>query len=315
MLPFQTIVCALDFEEGSTRALVRAADLAERVRADLHLLHVDPLFRARLAVPEGHAEEVFRRRVVQFVNETLGAGDAFDVLAPTVHQSYGEAPTDGILRYARHVGADLVVVGTHGRRGLGHLLVGSVAAETLRRSAVPVLVVPERAGSPAPGPARPVLAAVDFSGHARPALRLARDLADAYVAPVELVHVLDGPPEETAELVDLPAASDPQASAGDAVRDRVHHALQRLAEEGGGAVAARHVVPGTAGTGVVQTADARSAGTVVLGTHGRRGWDRVRLGSVAEWVVRHAACPVLVLPPAAGEEAASVQAADRARAS
>lgn len=299
MLPFQTVLCALDFSESSARALVRAADLAERAHADLHLLHVDPLFRARLAAPEGHFEAIFRGNVARFVNATLGSDDAFDVLGAVPHLSHGEAPADGILRYARAIGADLIVMGTGGLRGLGRLLLGSVAAETLRRSEVPVLVVPERAARTAPDPACAALVAVDFSAHTRPALRLARDVAAAYGAPVDLVHVLEGRPETPVALGDLFGPAGLGAAPGAAARDHAHLALRRLADEFDLPVAGYHVVSGTAETEIVRLAEDRQSGLVVVGTHGRQGWDRVRLGSVAEWTTRHAPCPVLALPTAA----------------
>ena len=60
-------------------------------------------------------------------------------------------------------------------------------------------------------------------------------------------------------------------------------------------VSERHVATGTAEVEIVRLAQTRRAGAVVMGTHGRSGLDRIRLGSVAEWTVRHAACPVLTV--------------------
>ena len=290
MLPYQTVVCALDFEPGSERAFVRAADVAERSRATLHLLHVQPLFRA----PKAHAAEVdpeaiFRDRVREVVNAALG-GEAFDVLAPTVHEATGQSPADGILRYAEASGADLIVVGTHGRRGLGHLILGSVAADVLRRSDVPVLVVPEQAERTAPGPGAPVLVGADFSEHTAPALAAARGLAEAFVAPVTVAHVRDAPREA---LVDRHARSPLHPPTGLATREEAHAALDALL---GDTEADRLVVPGRPAAELLDLARRERAGLVVVGTHGRRGWDHVRLGSVAEDVARQAPCPVLVVP-------------------
>lgn len=289
MLSLRTVLCALDFSDGSTRALIAAADLAERAGANLHLLHVDPLFRARLAsTPGGDSAAVFRQRVETFVNQTLGAEDAFDVLAPTVHESYGESPADGILRYAEEVGAGLVVTSTHGRRGLDHLLLGSVAAEVLRRSPVPVLVVPERSEAVAPGPDRPVLVAVDFAGLGETALRAANELATAYSAPLVVSHVRDVGSEA---LIGTRPSSESRS------REEAHVAIDTLlqsAETPGDPEL--FVIPGDPKAELVTLAQKTNAGALVMGTHGRTGWSRVRLGSVAEWVVRHAACPVLTLP-------------------
>ncbi len=290
MLTYHTVLCALDFEPGSERALLRAADLAERSHASLHLLHVHPLFRA----PKAHADDIdpaasFRDHARAFADRALGK-DAFEVLAPVVHESHGEAAADGILRYAASTGADLIVVGTHGRQGLGHFILGSVAAEVLRQSAAPVLVVPERAERTAPGPDAPVLVGADFSEHTGPALTAAQAFAKAYGAPVAVAHVRDAPREA---FVDPHARPPLHPPTGLATREEAHQALDALI---GDAEVERYVVPGRPAAELLGLARSTSAGLVVVGTHGRQGWEHLRLGSVAEDVVRQAPCPVLVVP-------------------
>jgi nucleotide-binding universal stress UspA family protein len=303
MLRLSTVLSALDFAPGSERALVRAADLAERAHASLHLLHVSPLFRARLATaadgPDG--DTAFHDRVEAFVNEAMGSGEAFGLLSPVVHRATGEVPSEGLVRHAEAIGAGLIVMGTHGRTGLGHMLLGSVAAETLRTSAVPVLVIPDRAETTAPSPAQPVLVAVDFSGHTLPALRWARDLAAAYEAPLELVHVVDHPAGTPMTFGGLLSLGDLPSGPGAPGAAVAADALRRLADAQGLGVAAVHAPVGTAEVELLRLAESRDAGLIVMGTHGRSGWARMRLGSVAETVLRQAPCPVLALPPALAE--------------
>ena len=314
MLSYQTVVCAFDFEPGSGRALVRAADLAERAHAALHLLHVQPLYRARLAhAPDAAADAAVQDRVRSYVNRALGADDAFDVLAPVVHFSYGEAAPEGILRYAAAVGADLVVLGTHGRTGLGHLLLGSVAAETLRQSSVPVLVVPDRAARTAPGPGAPVLVGADCSDHTAAALVHAGHFADTFAAPLAVAHVRDAPADT---LLDPDARSPLSPPTGLASRGEAHAALRDAVTAAGlpGEVE-EYVVPGRPADELVALAHRTNAGLLVVGTHGRRGWDRLRLGSVAEGVARRAECPVLVVPtPALQSDAAAAETGQTAAA-
>lgn len=288
----QTILCALDFSAGSPRALIAAADLAERSRAALHLLHVDPLFRARLAAaPEGDFDVTFRRHITNYVNTTLGADDAFEVLAPVVHEARGETPADGILGYAEEIGANWIVTSTHSRKGLDHLLLGSVAAEVLRRSSVPVLVVPERSEASSPGPDRPVIAAVDLSEFGEQTLQAANELARAYSAPLAVAHVRDVPPSTLVPDHLRRGESDPVS------REEARASIRQLVEVLDDAPEV-YVIPGDPKAALVDLAKKVHAGALVLGTHGRTGWSRVRLGSVAEWVVRHAACPVLTVPMA-----------------
>lgn len=292
----QTVLCALDFSAGSARALIAAADLAERSRATLHLLHVDPLFRARLAFsPEGDFDATFRRRIERYVNATLNADDAFEVLAPIVHEARGEAPADGILRYAGQIGASWIVTSTHSRQGLDHLLLGSVAAEVLRRSSVPVLVVPEGSEAVSPTPDHPVVAAVDLSEFGAQTLGAADALARAYSAPLAVAHIRDVPPSS---LVGDHVRTERWTSGSAPVsREEAHAAIRQLVEPLDLDVAPEvYVLPGDPKAALVELASTSRAGALVLGTHGRTGWSRVRLGSVAEWVVRHAACPVLTVP-------------------
>ena len=311
MLPLRTVLCALDFSDGSARALARAADLAERSHATLRLLHVDPTFRARLAeVPGGDVGATYRARLAEYVNRALGSDDAFEVLGPDVIVRHGEPAAEGILAEAETSGADLVVVGTHARSGLGHVLLGSVAAEVLRQSDRPVLVVPEVTTGRAPGPMRPVLVGVDFSPHTPAVLALARGLAEAYGAPLELAHVLEGAPEATVDFGGLFTLSDLRSERSEGARVLAERGLERLAADASG-VARVHALAGVAETELVRLAQARDAGALVLGTHGRTGFDRLLLGSVAEYAVRHAPCGVLTV----SARAAARATAEAARAS
>lgn len=291
MLTLRTLVCAFDGSAPAAEALVAAADLAERTRATLHLVHVDPLFHA----PKAHSEEadlgaLFRSRMAVAVDAVLGAG-GFDVLAPVLHVISSETPADGILRCAAEVEADLVVLGTHHRRGLERVLAGSVAADVLRRATVPVLI----ASAPgAPGPEAPVVAAVDLEDPSLWALSLGRDVAAVFGAPFALASVRTVAPDTvvpTGPHRRLLAPSPRSVS-----RDAAHAALDTLAEAVGVAGVETHVIPGVPVPELVRLAGRSRAGMLVVAAHGRRGWDRLRLGSVAEGIVREAHCAVLVVP-------------------
>lgn len=135
------IVVAVDFSPTSDRALEEAVRLARRLGAELHTVHAYGLTVAALpegAVMTGPAKAA---ELASEAHEKLAEREArYPGLRWTRHVVAG-VPADEVLRVADEVGADYVVVGTHGRRGLSHLLFGSVAEQIVREANVPVLTV------------------------------------------------------------------------------------------------------------------------------------------------------------------------------
>jgi nucleotide-binding universal stress UspA family protein len=141
------VLVPVDFSPSAREALDYASFLAERLGAELLLLHVweppgyvgpDTLGLLPLAT-EPPAWERTRAEVEREV-ERLVAASAARQGRVSIRVEAGQA-ADVILRVAKEAGADLVVMGTHGRTGLSRLLVGSVAEAVLRRSTCPVLTL------------------------------------------------------------------------------------------------------------------------------------------------------------------------------
>jgi nucleotide-binding universal stress UspA family protein len=137
------ILVPVDFSEHSEHALRYAVELAKVYRATLHLVHVYPA-SAYIAPPLLPGPVI----VGQFRDQSQKAFDDFLARAKTEHAVpmtgtlLEGVPHVEILRAAKDVGADLIVVGTHGRTGIEHLLLGSVAERVLRGAHVPVMTVP-----------------------------------------------------------------------------------------------------------------------------------------------------------------------------
>lgn len=290
MTPPRTVVAAVDFSDGSARALVHAAALARRAGAALHLFHADLLFRSSGdgSPPEGAPSATLRLRVERFAAEALGLSDPLAGLEAVVAVARDVTAPAAVLRYAEEVGADLVVVGTHGRSGVARLLLGSVAEAVVAAAPCPVLAVPERADA-GRGPEAPVLVAVDFSERSRVALAAGRALADLTGAPLEAVHVVHDAGPYPGFGPQIPSLVDVDPEQGRAVRER----LARFAE--GAEPAALHVALGTPARLVAAAAVGRGAAVLVLGTHGRTGVARALVGSVAAATLRRSPCPVLTL--------------------
>jgi len=134
------IGCAVDFSESSRAALVEAADLAKRCGAELLLIHVSETPEAALDMP---TPEAGRAGQLELERKLEGwRAEAARLSGGEVSSEVAVGPAaDEIARLARDRGADLVVCGSHGRRGLRRLAVGSVAERLVRVAPCPVLVV------------------------------------------------------------------------------------------------------------------------------------------------------------------------------
>lgn len=136
---FKHLLVPTDFGESAQAALDLAIELAKTYEAKLTLLHV-------YGVPT-----VYYPDAVSWPLEELGraAQTSLDSAVAQVRARYNNTqghvavgdPREAILKYAKESGADLLIIGTHGRRGIAHLVLGSVAEWLVRTSPLPVLTV------------------------------------------------------------------------------------------------------------------------------------------------------------------------------
>ena len=137
-MKIERILAATDFSETSQAALEYAKDLAAPLQAELHLVYVDddPILNAETTDQsyrdEADAKTLQRLKALLDPQEQ-GLKARFVVL-------HGDAPLE-IVQYAQNQGISLIVMGTHGRTALAHMLLGSVAEKVIRTAACPVLTV------------------------------------------------------------------------------------------------------------------------------------------------------------------------------
>ena len=181
----------------------------------------------------------------------------------------------------------MIVIGTHGRSGFARVLLGSVTEMVVRHAPCPVLTV--RPDNP-PAPFAHVLCPVDLTRPAHDAMDLAAELAQPGGAGITLLHVLELPVPFAGELRTPDFHRDLDAHAA-ALLDRWTAELKARV----GVPVTQQTRIGRPGAQVLALLDDdRTFDLVVMGSHGHTGISRVLLGSVAEKVVRHARCPVLV---------------------
>lgn len=146
---------------------------------------------------------------------------------------------------------------------------------------------------------RTLVVATDFSPSAERALEWAADLSQRYAAPLTIAHVIQPLVSYAPDAGSyLPAGFDERLRAD--ARAQLARAQRRAEALGAQAVSVR-LLEGHPGSEVVELARQSGADALVVGTHGRTGVKHLLLGSVAEWVVRHAGCPVLVARSAQAE--------------
>ncbi len=311
LFPPKTILVPLDLSPRASKALHYARAFAAQFGSKLRLLHVtEPL-----AYPTdlGYAPVVSG----ELENELQeGSRERLQVIVDDLRQS--GLSVEGALRVGRphteiaataaELGADLLVLTTHGFTGLKHVLLGSVAERVVRHAPCPVLVVRDQErefvtpvageGTGAGAVSEPrfvklqrLLVATDFSEASRVALDYAGALAQPFGASLLLVHVTELPYVD-ANLVDVDTRAYEESARQ--VAESELERLQQRQRERGISVECR-LLTGAAWHEVVTAAQDSGAELLITGTHGYTGLRHVLLGSTAERMVRHAPCPVLVV--------------------
>jgi nucleotide-binding universal stress UspA family protein len=245
---------------------------------------VDPT--AMIAAVDEQSDVVLKAAVAACAAQGIRAEKIF------VHDS----PADGMIAVARKTHAELIVVGTHGRKGVARNVQGSVSERILRASDVPVLIVTRHAKPPQRERTfSRALVAVDDSESSKTALTFAARLAGQLGTRLTLCSVVD--------LNALERTSDGTYS----FEPGMHAAAINLSQRAKATVGIAPflddevVVKGEPATAIEHTAMQRNCDLIVVGSHHRHGLRRALEGSVAETLARDSAIPVVVVP--AGQRA------------
>jgi nucleotide-binding universal stress UspA family protein len=286
---FDTILVPTDGSEFADRALDRALDLAETFDAAVHAVHVINPTAFPLGTEAGTAYDMLESTARELTDEAArrardaGLDAETAVMVGSTHRA--------IVDYVEEHDVDLVSMGTHGRTGLAHVALGSVAERVIRSSPVPVLTVGPDVGPPEGYD--DVLVPTDGSGEALTAVPVAIAIAERYDATVHALSVVDmrgyGIEESMTGLVEEFVEESEAAVA--AVEEEVPDSVAVETE-------VRRGIPHLEITDYVTEA---GIDLVSMGTHGRSGFDRLVLGSVTERVIRSSPVPVAAVPPVDAE--------------
>lgn len=265
---YEHVVVPIDEHTLSHRAVAEGRFLADKIGAELHLLHAEPHWDRR--------DDGFRRDAERVAAEVGGR-------AAVRARGTDDVPVSTIIdSYAAEIGDAVVVMATHGRNAVGAKIFGSVTEQLVRDSGRAVIAVGP--GAPATAIALDrVVVGYDGSEFAASIVSEAAGWAQALAAPLWIVEALD--------------PSDVQRAGGDVVETGSVHFLADHVSGSGIDVEWETIHDRHPAKALVNFVNDKPGTLAVVATHGRTGLSRMLAGSVASEVVRHAVGPVVVQRP------------------
>lgn len=292
MQKIERILCPVDFSEFSAKAYDYAYSLARHYEAKLFLEHIISPVGAtypHAMLPDGAVAAIYwdlsadaEKRLTEMAEKR--ASDGFQ---PEFVVHKGFVP-ETLLTFAEEQSADLIVMGTHGRRGWDRLMMGSVTESVLRKARCPVLAVRKPAHDFV-DPKRPhdivhlrkILFCTDFSENSSVALEYALSLAQEYQAELTVLHVLEEFP-----ATDLPART----------QEVEHKLLEPIPPDAlDWCTLKAKVRVGKPYQEIIQLALEDQTDLIVLGVRGRGALDLAVFGSTTHRVIQFGPCPVLAV--------------------
>ncbi len=308
----QTILVPVDFSKMSGGSIETAKRLGRRFGATIHLAHIHdlpyptgfmtpavPMVSWPIAYSEDIEQELARRLVALAKKHGLSS-------AGTCHIRSGTPAFDEICFLARELSADLIVTPTHGYTGLKHILLGSTAERVVQHSPCPVLVARPRTQRHPENSLTidTILVPVDFSACSLDGLKYAIQFADRFAARIIVFHAVYLPYAYSGDgrtMLDPSVFLDAAAEGAKAQMREFVRAVKF-----GGVKFETKIAVGPSADEVCAAASNCKVDLVITSTHGHTGFTHVLIGSTAEYVVRHAPCPVLVVPSHSDVRAANL---------
>lgn len=283
------VLVPLDGSQLAERAIPYAATLARAAQARLRLLHVMPDTPA--AAASGKELDVAAR-----LEMLAGQLRARDVQA-TAHTVTGESPATAIVHAASDPPADVVVMSTHGRSGIGRWLYGSVAEAVLQQLDVPVLLIPASSRHPWSEDRPPkILVPLDGSDLSEAALGPARLLREVIDGDLLLMRVIESGASAVWTFDPTSVGIGRRTGTG---LEEARQYLESITTVPGPAGRRIDVLVDEGDPSVVigATAQREDVDLIVMATHGRTGVARMTMGSVATTTLQRAHVPILMVRP------------------
>jgi nucleotide-binding universal stress UspA family protein len=282
---YDQILFPTDGSEPAASTFDYALQVASEHEATVHVLHVADTGRDSLTRIQGEVLDVFEQEGEQIVDEA--AQRAADQGVNVVSEVVQGDPSTTIVEYSDQIDSDLIIMPTHGRRGLTRFLLGSVTERVINTAEVPVVSVNPEPDRPLTYPCSDLLVPTDGSRGADLALRTGIAVAKATGATLHLLNIVEtgslGPDarsllkdkelEKEANTI-IEEATDAAAAASlDAVETEIEH--------------------GSPARTIRRYIEANDIDLAVLGTHGETDFSRYMMGGVSAKLVRTSPIPVM----------------------
>src|SRR5579862_883698 len=299
---FERILVPLDGSPRAELILPQIARILNREDSEIILLRIVNIPESAGLVMNTNIRHQEREEAQQYLHDLA---QRVGKKTFKVHARLAEGwPADVILETARTEGATMIAMTTHGRTGLNRWAMGSVAEKVARSSDVPVLMVRSFRRSPKGDlepmvpeelPFRRILVPVDGSTTSMSVIGSAEKLAELYGSEVLVLHVLPPYVPPNAMLPGMEASfpilrPEPIHSEDDEVTEKAAERFRHA-----GLKATRLTVEGEPASEILDLSKNRGMDLIALGTHGRTGFSRWALGSVAERVLRSTEVPLLLV--------------------
>lgn len=298
-MAYRKVLVPVDFSEYSETAFRYALSFAKQTGARLSLVHVSTALycsRTELYGDSPELTDALRahvQRLQRQISSYVGEANREDV---PIDYAILEADdvVNKLLGYLDEQPYDLVIMGTHGRTGLKHLFLGSIAEKIVRYSPVPVLTLHKCAGDCR---VRNILVPVDFSRHSLEAIENAVGLARQLGGRVMLLHVIERViypafyPEGYTPVIDF----EPQ------LHQRIMNKLNHLIEDYPGISVDARISAGKPSDEIIDHARSHDADLIVMATRGLSGLEHLLVGSTTERVLRLSEVPVLAFRTMPGQ--------------
>lgn len=283
---YKTIVVAFDGSEFSRAALIESANRIKRHGGKVIMVHAVYFDEEEFGAKPEQLEKRFElgKKICYQAKDTFSSEFKIDIESIVCE---GEPPPV-ITDIARERQADLIAMGTHGRKGLKRLIMGSVTSHVILNSPCDVLVV-KRPCDECTGIHESILVPFDGSEFSKKALGRACQLSKVDGADITVLYVI---PRYEEMIGFFRTESIKQSLFKEA--ERIMDEAKKIASSHGVSIATT-IQEGHAGDKIMETANSLKNDLIVLGTYGWKGVNKAIMGSTTERVIMNTHCPILVV--------------------